>query len=112
MITADVYSKGTFIGTADLVPGDVCMGHVYGAFHPTEQYYSDVQGQVQFNCHNMSFFSNPDWESLDLTVQLKTGEKLLPEGGITIEDELDYDGPLRIDIAGIHSDIIEQYFTA
>ena len=77
------------------------MGHLFGRFIPTEEYYSLVQPIVwKFNSA-----LDPQliqWESLQLIIKTIDGTIIYALGGITIDDleELP-DEPKRLDVAGV-----------
>ncbi|UPT67337.1 MAG: hypothetical protein M0D57_01170 [Sphingobacteriales bacterium JAD_PAG50586_3] len=104
---ATIYSHKLKIGTAELKPGDVSMGHVYGVFSPNEDYYRDTQKQV-WKINN----SRGDWSTLRFNVQLENGCFLYAAGGITIDDMEDVPGePLQIDVVGVDSWVLNDFFT-
>jgi hypothetical protein len=108
-LKAQVFSHEKLIGTTELQIGDESMGHVYGEFLPTENYYKYIQKAV------WEFWSSnkPDyvkWNSLQLNVQLDNGCFLFAAGGFTIDDlqELPEEAK-RIDIACIDRFVIEDF---
>jgi hypothetical protein len=109
-VKTKIYSHLHLIGTADLQVGDESMGCVYGDFLPTEYYFNVIQKSVW----NFSSSSRPDykkWSSFRFNAQIENGYFLFPFGGFTIDDRQDLpDGPKRIDIAGLDSDVIKNYF--
>lgn len=108
---AEVYSRKQLIGTVELKAGDTSMGHVYGDLIPNPFYFKLVQNHVYY------FWQNPKpnqavWAKLLLNVKLNNGLFLFPVGGLTISDFQDYpDEPIRIDIAGLDSDVINDFIT-
>lgn len=106
---SSVYSRTMLIGHAELKAGDISMGGVYGQFIPNNNYFKYIQKKV------WGFWatSTPDdkaWESLKLTVQLENGYFLHPVGGLTFDDIREMPNePVRIDIAGLSSQIIEDF---
>ncbi len=108
-MNARIYSHNHVIGKADLNVGDRTMGHVYGTF-VANAYYQNIQNIVwKFNSAIQRNFS--EWTSLALTVQLENGCFLFPVGGIEIEDLEELPKvPKRIDIAGLNSEVITDYF--
>jgi hypothetical protein len=105
---AMIYSHEIQVGTTDLQVGDESMGHVYGTFVPNEQYFETVQKDIwKLNSRVRHY----DWESLRLNVQLENGYFLFPQGGVTIDElEGSQNEPKQIDIAGIDSHLIEDFF--
>ena len=85
------------------------MGHVYGTF-VTNNGYRTIQNVVQ------KFSSDLDrdyseWNALCLNAQLENGHFLFPVGGIEICDSEEFPSdPKRIDIAGVDSEVITDYF--
>ncbi len=86
------------------------MSCLYGDIILTDTYYKKIQKSVwEFWATNKPDYIK--WHSLRLNVQLENGYFLFPEGGYTIDDIQELpDEPKRIDIAGIDSRIIEDYF--
>jgi hypothetical protein len=85
------------------------MGGVFGNFVPTKMYFAKVQKVV------WKFWqtNNPDykkWDALRLNVQLENGTFLFPQGGYTFDDikELPNE-PKRIDIAGVSSNVLQDF---
>ena len=108
---ATIYSHTQIIGYADLQVGDEAMGHVYGTFIASNNYRT-IQKIIQ-NFNSAVEPDYPEWASLELSVQLSNGCFLFPFGGIQIDDleELPTE-PKRIDIAGLDSEVIIDYFKA
>lgn len=109
---ANVYSAKNLIGQADLQPGDITMGGVYGQFIPNEHYFSGVREVVQlFNSDRKKGYTQ--WQELQLNVQLENGYFLHPLGGYTFDDleELP-EGPVSLEIAGVDTRIIEDFILA
>ncbi len=107
---AKIYSHRQLIGTADLLVGDEAMGGLFGEFIPNQVYFDTVQKSVWEYWRT----NRPDykkWHSLRFNAQLENGLFLFPEGGYTFEDiqELPNE-PKRIDLFGVHSDIVQDYF--
>lgn len=106
---AKIFSNRQLIGTTELEVGDETMGGIFGNFIPTEIYFEKIQKDV------WSFWqtNKPDyqkWHSLRLNVQLDNGLFLFPRGGYTIDDIKELpDEPKRIDIAGVHNKIIQDF---
>jgi hypothetical protein len=111
-VKARIYSHSYLIGTADLMIGDQSMSCLYGDFTPTERYYSQIQKHVwAFYSDDIVDYSN--WNSLRLNVCLENGYFLLPQGGITFDDSKDFPDEIkRIDIAGVDSHVINDFFLA
>lgn len=107
---AKVFSHRHLIGSTDLQVGDEPMGAVFGDFLPTEIYFDKIQKYV------WAFWqtNKPDyqkWHSLRLNVQLENGIFLFPQGGYTLADLKEFpDEPIRIDIVGIDSNILQDFF--
>lgn len=107
---AKIFSHRQLIGTTDLQVGDESMGGIFGEFAPTEIYFEKIQKSVwEFWQTNKPDFQK--WYSLRLNVQLENGVFLFPQGNYTIDDikELQ-DEPKRIDIVGVNSKIIQDFF--
>lgn len=107
---AKIFSHTQLIGTTDLQVGDETMGGIFGEFVPTALYFDSIQKQV------WGFWqtNKPDyqkWYALRLNVQLENGIFLFPQGGYTIEDikELPNE-PKRIDLVGVDSKILQDFF--
>jgi len=97
------------IGTAELKPGDVAMGGLFGYFKPTEQYFEHVQSAV----HSFNTGDTSDWLKLNLNAQLANGCFLFAQGGYTIDDMPEFNKePLRIDIAGVRAELITDFIEA
>jgi hypothetical protein len=111
-MTAEIFSHTILIGTTELVIGDESMGHVYGEFIPTSEYFQNAQAVF----HSFWGSNGSDYdglESLRLSVQLSNGYFLHPIGGITIEDIVETNKePLRIDIAGLFRHTLEDFLKA
>jgi len=108
-MNASVYSNTLLIGHTNLKVGDRTMGHVYGEFIPTEDYYKSIQQHVWAFWDSSG--ADKQWHLLRLNVQLENGCFLHPVGGYTIDDMEDTPGePKQIDIAGVWNDVIENYF--
>jgi hypothetical protein len=106
---AFIYSHQHFIGEANLAPGDVSMGHVYGIFESNEYYFFSIQKSVQQLNGNIKTNYN-SWLSLELNIQLENGYFLHPAGGCTINDWEDCpDDPITIDIMGLDHSTITDY---
>ena len=107
---AKVYSHTKLIGTTNLQVGDKSMGGLFGVFIPTDEYFKSVQKSVwDFWKTNKPDYKK--WYSLRFNVQLENGLFLFPQGGYTIDDIKELpDEPKRIDIAGIDSKIIDDFF--
>ena len=107
---ANIYSHTKLIGTTELKIGDESMGGLLGDFIPTNEYFKTVQKSVwEFWQTNKPDYEK--WNSLRLNVQLENGLFLFPHGGYTIDDaEKLPDEPKRIDIAGVNSKVIEDFF--
>jgi hypothetical protein len=107
---AKIFSHMELIGTTDLQVGDESMGGLFGDFIPTSFYFDQIQKHV------WEFWKTvkPDyqkWYSLRLNVQLENGIFLFPKGGYTIDDLEEFPNETkRIDIAGINSQIIQDFF--
>ncbi len=107
---AKIFSHRQLIGTTDLQVGDESMGGIFGEFTPTEIYFDKIQKYVwEFWQTNKPDYQK--WYSLRLNVQLENGVFLFPQGGYTIDDieELPNE-PKRIDIVGVDSKIIQDFF--
>ena len=46
-MNAKIFSFEKLVGIAKLQTGDVSMGHLYGEFMPTEDYYKYVQPTIR-----------------------------------------------------------------
>lgn len=94
----------------ELEVGDETMGGIFGNFIPTEIYFDKIQNDVwEFWETNQPDYRK--WYSLRLNVQLENGIFLFPQGGFTIDDIKELpDEPKRIDIVGINSKIIQDFF--
>lgn len=107
---AFIYSNQQLIGFAYLMKGDITMGGVYGEFHPNKHYTIAVQEIVRKINASLQL-QNDHWSRLQLHAQLENGYRLEPIGGITLDDTAELpDEPIRIDIAGLDSQIIHTYF--
>ena len=106
---ATIYSRTQIIGHADLKIGDEAMGHVYGTFAPNNVYRTIQKVVQKFNAAVKRDYS--EWASLELSAQLSNGCFLAPLGGIEIDDlaELPHE-PKHIDLPGLHSEVISDYF--
>jgi hypothetical protein len=97
------------IGHTELEAGDISMGGVYGEFIPNDSYFKYMQKYV------WDFWATktPDyriWESLRFTVQLENGFYLHPVGGLTFDNIREMPNePIRIDIAGLSQQIIDDF---
>jgi hypothetical protein len=93
-----------------LLVGDESMGGIFGEFTPTEVYLDKIQKSVwAFWQTNQPDFQK--WYSLRINVQLENGVFLFPQGGYTIYDIKELPGePKRIDIVGVSSKIIQDFF--
>ena len=107
---ATVYSNTLIIGYTDLQVGDESMGCVFGNFIPEEDYYKFVQKSIwEFWSTNKPDYRK--WHSLNINVQLENGYFLHPIGGCTFDDIEELSGEaIRIDIAGLSLQIIEDFF--
>ena len=107
---AKIFSHRQLIGTTVLQVGDESMGGIFGEFTPTELYFDKIQNSVwEFWETNKPDYNK--WNSLRLNVQLENGIFLFPQGGYTIDDIKELpDEPKRIDIAGIDSKILNDFF--
>lgn len=107
MIQANIYIHTLFIGTAELLPGDESMGHIYGYLTPAEAYIDKIQPLI------WSKETAPDaqfWKHLRINVQLENGLYLHPVGGCTIDDSAEFPHePKRIDIAGVDYTVIDDF---
>jgi len=108
-MNATIYSRTQIIGYADLKAGDESMGHVYGTFVANNGYRT-IQKIIQnFNSAGQRDYS--EWESLQLSVQISNGCFLFPLGGVEIDDLAELPNkPKRIDLAGLNSEVIMDYF--
>lgn len=108
-MNATIYSHNQIIGQANLTIGDETMGHLYGTFVPGPDYRA-VQNIVRkFSSHIDRDYS--EWKALGLNVQLENGFFMLPVGGIDICDSEEFPSEAkRIDIAGVNSEVITDYF--
>ena len=106
---AKVFSHRHLIGTAELKTGDESMGHLYGDFLPTDDYYSKVQKVVwEFNDADIPDYQK--WHSLRLNVQLDNGYFIYAAGGLTIDDLPDFASEQKqIDIAGVDEYVIADF---
>ena len=106
---ATIYSDKTIIGTADLKICDKSMGAISSKFIPHENYLK-IRDKIQhFNTSDKKDYKN--WFDLKITAQLENGCFLHPIGGIMIYDIPEFDiDEINIDIAGLFSYIIEDYF--
>lgn len=109
-MTANIYSNNLLIGHSDLKVGDENMGCVFGEFIPTDYYYKYIQQSVwEFGSTNKPDYNK--WHALNFNVQLENGYFLCPLGGYTFEDVKEYPNESkRIDIAGLHRHVIEDFF--
>lgn len=107
---AKIFSNKHLIGTTELEVGDETMGGIFGNFIPTEMYFDKIQKDVwEFWETNKPDYRK--WCSLRLNVQLVNGIFLFPQGGFTIDDIKELpDEPKRIDIFGVNSKIIQDFF--
>ena len=107
---ARIFSHRQLIGTTDLQVGDENIGGIFGEFIPTQIYFDKIQKCVwRFWQTNMPDFQR--WYSLRLNVQLENGVFLFPQGGYTIDDSEEFPNePKRIDITGVNSKIIQDFF--
>lgn len=107
---ANIFSHKQLIGTTDLQVGDESMGGIFGEFTPTEIYFDKIQKYVwEFWQSN-----KPDYQrlySLRLNVQLENGLFLFPQDGYIIDDIAELPNePKRLDIVGVDSKIIQDFF--
>jgi hypothetical protein len=106
---SSVFSKTMLIGHTELKTGDISMGGVFAEFIPNDNYFRYIQKYV------WDFWATrtPDykiWESLRFTVQLENGFYLHPVGGFTFDNIREMPNePIRIDIAGLPQQIIEDF---
>lgn len=109
-IAASVFVGNLLIGSAELLPGDVAMGGLYGLFTPNEHYFAEIQPLVyQFNSDRRRYIS--EWMGIDFRVQLADGYQLRPVGGYTFEDALELpEESIRLDIGGVDTAVLEKYF--
>ena len=107
---AKIYSHEFLIGTTELTVGDESMGCVFGTFEPTELYFERVQKEVWgFWKTNKPNYER--WHSLRFNAQLENGVFLFPQGDYTFDDIEDLTNePIRIDIAGIDYQVLEDNF--
>lgn len=107
---ATIFSHDDIIGTANLEVGDFSMGGIFGTFYPNEVYFEKIQKCVwSFWSSNNNSYN--EWYSLNFKVQLENKIFSIPVGGITIDDiEELKDESIRIDLAGVDTKIIEDYF--
>lgn len=85
------------------------MGGLFGDFTPTEAYFAHVQKSVW--AANNASSPVEIWDSLHLNVRLENGYFLFPAGGYTIDDSPDFSGePKRIEIAGVSSHVLDDFF--
>ncbi len=107
---ARIFSNRQLIGTTDLQVGDESMGGLFGNFVPTEYYFNNIQKAVwEFWATNKPDYKK--WNGLRLNTQLENGLFLFPEGGYTIDDIRELPNEIkRIDLAGVDSKIIKDYF--
>ena len=111
-MNATVFSHSNIIGKTDLIIGDASMGHVFGLFIPNEYYFAHIQQDV-WKIYDNTKPNYGKWDMLGLVIELETGYKLNPEGGITIDDIEDLpDEPKQVDISGLHWQVINNYFHA
>jgi hypothetical protein len=109
-MNAKVYSHEKLIGTVLLQVGDEQMGGVFGEFLPHENYYKDIQ-KVVWEFWKTSTPNYALWHSLRFNVQLENGYFIFPEGGFTFDDISEMPNePKRMDIAGVDSESIEEFF--
>ncbi len=107
---ARIFSHNHLIGIAELNVGDKSMGNVYGDFEPTELYFEKIQKEV-WNFWKTNKPNYEKWYSLRFNAQLENGLFLFPEGGYTFDDTEELaNEPIRIDLAGIDYQILENYF--
>jgi len=109
-VKANVYSHNRLIGTTELQVGDKELRSVFGNLALTDPYYKELQKSIwQFWATK-----NPDyriWPSLRLNVQLENGYFLYPLGGYSIEDRPEQpEATKKIEFAGLHKHVIEDYF--
>ncbi|MFT6442665.1 MAG: hypothetical protein ACJASQ_000439 [Crocinitomicaceae bacterium] len=105
-----VYSHELLIGSANLKVGDISMGCVYGTFEPTGAYFEKIQKHV-WDFWEAKKPNYELWYSFRFNVQLENGLFLFPRGGYTFDDTKKVDNePIRMDLAGLDYQIIEDYF--
>ncbi len=109
---AAIYAGPHLIGHADLQPGDIAMGSVYGEFIPTAAYYQRVQQAVwEFAATPAPDYSR--WQALAFSTQLENGYFLLPAGGYEFEDDAEFPmAPKHIHLAGIAAEVLEDFMQA
>ncbi|MBC9914019.1 hypothetical protein [Chitinophaga varians] len=109
-ISANVFVGDLLIGTAELLPGDVSMGGLYGLFTPNENYFAEIQPLVhRFNNDRQRDIA--EWIGIDFRVQLQDGYQLQPVGGYTFEDVPELpEEPIRLEIGGVDTAVLEKYF--
>lgn len=107
---AKIFSQRQLIGTTDLQVLDESMGGISGEFAPSEIYYDKIQKPAwKFWQTNKPDYQK--WYFLRLNVQLENGIFLFPQGGYTINDITELaDEPKRIDMVGVNSKIIQDFF--
>ncbi|PWK17835.1 hypothetical protein LV89_04282 [Arcicella aurantiaca] len=107
---ADVYSDTNLIGTTNLQIIDESMGCLQGVFLPTDYYFEHIQKFVRkFWKTNKPHFDI--WNSLRINIQLENGYFIFAQGGVTFDDSPNFPNePLRIDVSGVDSHVIEDFF--
>lgn len=106
---AIIYTHRIPIGTTKLIVTDVSMGVLSGVLEPNQNYL-EVQSVLQA-CNDEDTDKDGMLKSLRLSVQLENEYFLFPIGGIDIIDIRELgEGPIQIDIAGVHSHVIEDFF--
>ena len=107
---AKIFSHNQLIGTTALKVGDKTMGALFGFFSPTDYYYENIQKTV-FEFWQTNKPDYKKWEALRINLQLENGIFLFPEGGYSIADnEAFAENLIQIDIAGVASKILEDFF--
>ncbi|MAQ75588.1 MAG: hypothetical protein CL613_04555 [Aquimarina sp.] len=107
---ATVYSRNLEIGTTSLEVSDKSMGVLSGTFTPNNN-YNLIQEKIWLINEQADKINFEIINELRLNVQLENGHFIFPIGGISIIDVKLFPNELmQIDIIGIPSDIIEDYF--
>jgi hypothetical protein len=107
---AQIFSHEQLIGTTELLIGDEHMGHIFGKFSPTEYYYMHVQKSAwEFQSSKKPDYNK--WHSLNFNAQLENDCFVFASGGFTFDDSKEFpEDTIQINIAGIDSYIIEDFF--
>ena len=107
---AQIFSKQELIGTADLQPGDISMGHICGIFTPNDYYYQHLQNWV-WAFWDAALPDNKAWQKVQLSVKTDSPALTFAAEIVTIDDMFDLpDEPLQIDIAGLDTELLIQLF--